>query len=115
MKSSEIRFKIELDDKNYPEKIFWNATDGSSKGMEESKAITLSIWDQSKKETLRIDLWGKDMPVDEMKRFYIDTIGGLANSIRTATNDEFMANEMEKLCDTLVKHVQEENKEGNNK
>ena len=115
MKSSEIRFKIELDDKNYPEKIFWNATDGASEGMEESKAITLSIWDHSKKETLRIDLWGKDMPIDEMKRFYIDTIGGLANSIRTATSDEFMANEMEKLCDTLVKHVQEEQEQGGEK
>ena len=110
MKSSEIRFKIELDDKNYPEKIFWNASDGASQGLEEAKAITMSIWDHLKKETLRIDLWGKDMPVDEMKRFYIDTIGGLANSLRNATNDEFMADEMEKLCDKLVKHIQEEEK-----
>ncbi|MEM1134579.1 MAG: gliding motility protein GldC [Bacteroidota bacterium] len=108
MKSSEIRFKIELDDDNFPEKIFWNASDGSSKGLEEAKAITLSIWDHFQKETLRIDLWGKDMPIDEMKRFYIDTIGGLANSLRSSTNDTFMADEMEKLCDKLVKHLQNE-------
>ncbi len=110
MKSSEIRFKIELDDQNYPDKIFWNASDGASEGLEEAKAITMSIWDHFRKETLRIDLWGKDMPVDEMKRFYIDTIGGLANSLRNATNDDFMANEMEKLCEILVQHVQAEEK-----
>ena len=108
MKTSEIRFKVELDDKNVPEKIFWNATDGSSAGLEETKAVCLSIWDQVQKETLRIDLWGKEMSTDEMKRFYIDTIGGLANSLRTATNDDFMADQMDNLCKNLVEHVKKE-------
>ncbi|MEN7548955.1 gliding motility protein GldC [Rapidithrix thailandica] len=112
MKESEIRFKIELDDQKVPEKIFWQATDGASKGLEEAKAISVSIWDHSYKETLRIDLWGKDMPIHEMKRFYIDILGGLANSMRTATNDEFMANELDQLCDKFVQHLKEENKKG---
>ena len=102
MKLSEIRFKIELDDDNVPEKIFWNATNGASAGLEETQAISLSIWDQLRRETLRIDLWGKEMPINEMKRFYIDTIGGLANSIRTSTEDTYMADEMDKLCKKMV-------------
>ncbi|MBX2843442.1 MAG: gliding motility protein GldC [Flammeovirgaceae bacterium] len=110
MKSSEIRFKIELDDENVPEKIFWQATDNASKGLEETKAINISIWDQKFRETLRIDLWSKEMPVDEMKKFYVDTIGGMANSLRTSTDDNFMADEMEKLCNTLVAHLKSEEK-----
>ena len=108
MKNSEIRFKVELDDQNFPEKIMWHATDGTSAGLEEAKAISISIWDHFQKETLRIDLWGKDMPIDEMKRFYVDMIGGLANSLRNSTGDEFMADEMDKLCQKLVKHLLEE-------
>jgi gliding motility-associated protein GldC len=35
-----------------------------------AKAIMLSIWDSKVKESMRIDLWTKDMPVDEMKIFF---------------------------------------------
>ncbi|TAD95722.1 MAG: gliding motility protein GldC, partial [Bacteroidetes bacterium] len=69
MKQSEIRFNIELDDQNLPDKIFWEATDSPINGLSEAKAINVSMWDHLKKETLRIDLWSKDMQVDEMKRF----------------------------------------------
>jgi gliding motility-associated protein GldC len=110
MKLSEIKFNVELDDENIPEKIFWKATDSGSTGMEEAKAISIAVWDHLQKETLRIDLWGKNMPVHEMKRFYVDIIGGLANSIRTATNDNIMADQMEELCDRLVTHLQREAK-----
>ncbi|MDW8288847.1 MAG: gliding motility protein GldC [Flammeovirgaceae bacterium] len=110
MRVSEIKFNVELDEQNIPEKIFWKATDGASRGVEETKSISLSVWDHLAKESLRIDLWSKDMPVHELKRFYIDIIGGLANSLRIATGDEIMAREMEKLCDTLVRHLQKEAK-----
>ena len=108
MKFSEIKFKIELDRNNIPEKILWSASDGPSKGLTEAKSINLSLWDSEKKETLRIDLWSKEMPIDEMKRFYIDTIAGLANSLKSATGDEYMAKEMEKLCDKLAEHLKKE-------
>jgi hypothetical protein len=49
------------------------------------------------------------MPVDDMKRFYIDCIGGLAQSMLTATGDEFMSNETHALCDRLVQHLKAEN------
>lgn len=107
MKTSEIRFKVELDDENIPEKILWHATDGASQGLEEAKAMSVSVWDHQYRETLRIDLWTKDMPVDDMKKYYIDTLGGLANSLRTSIGDEFMAGETEKLIDKLVRYLQE--------
>jgi gliding motility-associated protein GldC len=107
MRKSTIQFNIELDEQNVPEKIEWDATDKPESGTSETKAITISLWDHQQKNTMRIDLWAKDMPVDDMKRFYIDCVGGLSQSVLSATGDEFMANEMAALCERLVKHVKE--------
>ena len=66
--TSEIKFLVELDTNRVPEKLTWTAQDGGV-DSEEAKAMMLSIWDAKAQETLRIDLWTKDMPVDEMKLF----------------------------------------------
>lgn len=105
MKNSSIQFNISLDENNVPEKIEWSADDKPDGGLEQTKAVSMSVWDHDQKNTLRIDLWTKDMPVDEMKRFYIESIGGMAQSVLRATGDEFMANEMNALCDKLVEYV----------
>lgn len=102
MKKSTINFTIELDQNNIPDRILWEATDKPDPGLSESKAISIALWDHTQKNTLRIDLWTKEMPIDEMKRFYIDCIGGLAQSALTATGDEYMANEVNALCERLV-------------
>ncbi len=109
MKKSNINFTIELDPQNVPEKIMWDATEKPDPGLSETKSISIALWDQNQKNTLRIDLWTKDMPVEEMKRFYIDCIGGMAQSVLSATGDEFMANEINALCERMVKHVKAEN------
>ncbi|MEP2667436.1 MAG: gliding motility protein GldC [Cyclobacteriaceae bacterium] len=109
MKQSTINFKVELDEKNTPERIIWDASDKPDE-LSETKSISLSLWDHQQKNTLRIDLWTKDMPVDEMKRFYIDCLGGLAQSALTATGDEYISNEINNLCEKLVKHLKKENK-----
>ncbi|MDO1446205.1 gliding motility protein GldC [Rhodocytophaga aerolata] len=108
MKRSEIKFTVELDDKNIPEKIFWDATDNPNEGLEETKAITISLWDHFHFNTLKIDLWTKDMPVGDMKRFYIETIAGMADALRTATGDEKMTEEIHTVCRKLFKHLEEE-------
>jgi len=108
MKKSTINFTIELDQQNVPEKILWDATDKPEPGISETKAISISLWDSAEKNTLRIDLWAKDMPVEDMKRFYVDCIGGLAQSALSATGDEFMAREMNALCQRLVGHLKKE-------
>lgn len=110
MKKSTINFTVELDQNSVPEKILWDATDKPEPGVSETKSISLALWDNRLKNTLRIDLWTKDMPVEEMKRFHIDCLGGLSQSILSATGDEFMANEINALCERLVRHVQESEK-----
>ena len=108
MKKSEIRFTIELDPQNIPEKIYWEATDNPNEGIEETKAIAIALWDHYHKGTLKIDLWSKDMDVAEMKRFYIEAIGGMAETLLRATGDQKMADEIENTCRNLTKHVEEE-------
>ena len=106
MKNSEIKFTIQLDDERVPEKITWEATEKNSNDLAETKAINISLWDHDNKNTLRIDLWTKEMPVFEMKRFYIDSLGGMAQNILQATGDEFMATEMNELCEKLVAYLE---------
>lgn len=108
MKKSTINFTVQLDNNNVPEKILWEATDKPDPALSETKSISINLWDDKQKNTLRIDLWTKDMPVLEMKRFYIDCLGGLAQSMLTSTGDEVMANETNALCERLVKHLQSE-------
>jgi gliding motility-associated protein GldC len=108
MKKSEIRFTVELDAQNIPEKIYWEATDNPNEGIEETKAIAIALWDHYHKGTLKIDLWSKDMDVTEMKRFYIEAIGGMAETLLSATGDQKMADEIENTCRNLSKHVEEE-------
>lgn len=110
MKNSEIKFNVQLDDKNLPKSIQWDASDKEGNGAESTKSISLNVWDNLNHSTLRIDLWTEDMSVAEMKRFYIDIIGGMAQTILNSTGDEYMSEEMKDLCDRLVKHVNEENK-----
>ena len=108
MTNSEIKFSVQLDKDNIPEKILWDATQKPDDGPSETKAISVSLWDGDQKNTMRIDLWTKEMPVDEMKRFYVDCLGGMAQTILSSTGDEFMSNEINDLCEKLVEHLKKE-------
>ena len=70
---SEIIFNVELDKNKVPENLSWTAKDGGVENAQ-TKAIMLNIWDKASKESMRIDLWTKDMPVDEMKMFFYQTL-----------------------------------------
>ena len=109
-KSSEIKFFVELDKNNVPEKIMWEATDGPADRLQETKAISVCLWDHVQLNTMRIDLWTKEMNVYDMKRFYIEALDGMAEGIQNSTGDDKMANEIRVLCKKLVKHVEETNK-----
>ena len=102
MKKTEIKLTIDLDDANVPQSITWESTDAENKEALPVKSMMLALWDHNYKNTLRIDLWTKDMPVDEMKRFYIDCVGGIGQSVLTSTGDEAMASEINNLCEKLA-------------
>ena len=106
MRKAEIKFSIELDENNVPETIKWEAEDKEPGTIDETKSVSVSLWDHESKNTLRIDLWTKDMPVEEMKKFYLDSLGGLAQSILNSTGDEYMHGEINSLCDKFIKYLE---------
>jgi len=94
MKNTEIKINIGLDENSHPEKIEWLAADSGVQGLKEAKAFMLSIWDAKEPGTLRIDLWTKEMMVEDMQRFVYDTMYSLANTYANATSDEAMSKEI---------------------
>ena len=103
--TSKIEFTVELDENKVPENISWTAEDGGIEN-ESSKAIMLSVWDHKKKDTLRMDLWTKDMPVDEMKQFFHQTLVSMASSFERATDDQKMTATMRDFCDYFAEKLE---------
>ena len=99
-----IAFEIDLDKNNLPEKIIWKASDSDNK-ENITKALAISLWDPNQNNTLKIDLWTKDMRIDEMDKFLVDTLGGLAQSMLTATGDSYISKSINDLCENLVNHM----------
>ena len=102
---SEIKFQVTLDQNRVPEKIMWTAEDGGVQ-LEETKAILLSVWDNNSQETLRIDLWTKEMPVDEMKLFFHQTLVAMTDTYNRATGDEKMTDTMKDFCDYFAEKLE---------
>jgi len=95
--TSEIKIQIGLDDNKVPEKINWTAKDGGMVNTP-AKAMLLSVWESNTQETYRIDLWTKDMPVDEMKKFFHQTLVAMADTFERATDDKKMSDTMRDFC-----------------
>ena len=104
-KVSNINIQVEVDENHVPESLNWTAEDGGVKD-EEAKAMLLSIWDSKQEETLRIDLWTKDMPVDEMKKFFHQTLVAMSDTFNRATQDEKMTATMKDFCDYFAEKLE---------
>lgn len=102
---SEITLRVGLDENRVPEKLSWSAQDGGIDN-EEAKAMLLSVWDSSNQESLKIDLWTKDMPVDEMKIFFHQTLVSLSDTFMRATQDAKMTATMKEFCDYFAEKLE---------
>ncbi len=98
MKKAEIKLTIELDENNVPENITWESTDTENKEALAVKSMMLALWDHNFKNSLRIDLWTKDMPVDEMKRFFYETLQTMGDSFLKATGEEKIVGDLRDYC-----------------
>jgi len=103
--TSKIELRVELDDNRVPEKLSWTAQDGGITNQE-AKAMLLSVWDNKSQEALRIDLWTKDMPVDEMKVFFHQTLTAMSDTFYRATQDEKMTATMKDFCDYFAEKLE---------
>lgn len=103
--NSKIELNVELDENRVPEKIHWTAEDGGVTN-EEAKAMMLAVWDAKTQETLRIDLWTKEMPVDEMKVFFHQTLVAMSDTFHRATQDDKMSATMKDFCNYFAEKLE---------
>ena len=105
MKKSNISINVVLDDNKVPEQLSWSASDvgGEEKA---TKAVNISIWDHMSRETLKMDLWAKDMSLDEMKVFYVDMVGSMAETLRHATGDTELADILDTAGKKMMTHIE---------
>ena len=96
IKKSEIKLTITRNEQ-HPTAIEWKADDSGLEGMQESKAMMLSLWDKKEGSTMRIDLWTHEMMVEEMQHFFYQTLSSMADTYQHATNDKEMADELRKF------------------
>lgn len=104
MHHSEIKVNITLDDDRVPEKMDWSANDGGVNHAP-TKAAILSVWDHKTMETLKIDLWTKDMPVDQMKKFLHQNIMAIADTLEKAADEKDAANDLRKFAVDMGKKL----------
>ena len=93
-KKKEISITVDLDENDVPTNIDWNATDKAGEGIAHCRAMLLSMWDPEQQDTLRLDLWTKEMTIDEMKVFFHQTLVTMADTFQNSTNEEGMAEDM---------------------
>jgi len=98
MNQSSIIIDILLDPNKIPEQISWKASDSTADMAQKAKAMSVAFWDGTDKTALRIDLWTKDMMVDEMADFYYQMLMGMADSFKRATQQQEITDDMKKFA-----------------
>lgn len=107
MNESTITIKVELDQDRIPQGIRWSATERSGEPDTKAKAMMLSFWDGADKTALRVDLWTKDMMVDEMADFFYQTIFTMADTFDRATHQQELVDDMRKFAKDFYQRFRE--------
>ena len=92
-----------MDDARMVETIKWNASDSTVENAQKAKAMMLSFWDGAEKTALRIDLWTKDMMIDEMADFYYQMFSTMADTFERATRQKELSDDIKTFAQTFQK------------
>ncbi len=103
MHKSTISIEIELDENKVPQQIQWSASDSTADMMQSAKSMMVAFWDGADKSALRIDLWTKEMMVDEMADFYYQTMMGMADTYMRATQHKELVDDMKAFAKEFYK------------
>ncbi len=108
MQKSTITIDVMLDGQKMPEQINWYASDSSAEMAQRAKAMMLAFWDAADKTAMRIDLWTKDMMVDEMGDFFYQVMMTMADTLKRSTGNDLLMEEMKANAKTFLKKFQED-------
>ncbi|TAD92634.1 MAG: gliding motility protein GldC [Bacteroidetes bacterium] len=112
-KESTIQIVVALDEQKVPQQISWSATDSTADMRQQAKAMQVSFWDGEDKAALRIDLWTKDMMVDEMGDFYYQCLLGMADTLGRSTGETALVADMKAFAQTFFQKFQESQRQKN--
>jgi gliding motility-associated protein GldC len=107
MLKSTITVDVFLDENKVPEKIQWQATDSGATEAEGAKALMMALWDGADKTAMRIDLWTKDMMVDEMADFYYQVMMTMADTYERATHQKELVTDLKEFAGRFYKKFKE--------
>jgi gliding motility-associated protein GldC len=108
MHKSNISIDVYLDEQKVPEQIKWKASDSNADMEQVAKAMLLAFWDGADKSALRIDLWTKEMMVDEMADFYYQLLMTMADTFNRATNQPELSAEMKEFARDFMQKFKKE-------
>lgn len=94
-KIEDIVFNVHLDDDSIPEKITWEASDADSDGKKECNGVMISLWEPTERATMGIDLWVKEMTVNDMSIFFHQTLLKMSDTYYKATGSEEIKKHLE--------------------
>ena len=97
MKKSTLKFEVDLDENHLPITITMHSSEKSEEDLM-IKSLMVSAWDSSKQETLKLDLWTKDMMVNEMFIMYHQTLLSMASTLEKSTGHEKLAGALRDYC-----------------
>lgn len=96
--TSRITIDVILDEEKVPFKLQWQAVDQSGPQGSEAKAMLLALFDAETKDTMKIDLWTKEMQVAEMDRLFYQAIKSMADTYFRATGNNKLASAMQQFA-----------------
>ncbi len=103
MNKSTIQIDVLLDPDKIPQQISWSATDSSTQMAQKAKAMCIAFWDGADKTALRIDLWTKDMMVDEMSDFYYQMFSTMGDTFLRATQQKELSDDIKNFAKEFIK------------
>ena len=102
--TSRITIDVTTDENQVPVAMEWTAENGGVMNQPVS-AMALSMWNAKEYAAMRMDLWTKDMSVEEMRSFVVQTMMTLADTYERSTSDKDHAKAIRGFTEELAKRI----------
>lgn len=97
VKKSTIEIEVGMNANHLPIDMRWSSTDGQVQ-KEQTRALFLALWNPNEKNTMKIDLWTKEMSIEEMKQFFHQTLLTMADTFEKATGESLISEDLRDYC-----------------
>ena len=106
IETRDIQIRVQSDNDGV-ESIAWRADDSEHPAFQDAHAFILALWDASNQEALRIDLWTKELTVDDMNDFFFRTLMTMADTYKSATQNNILAADMKIFAQDFARKAAE--------